>query len=155
VEPVGPRKIIKSRSRRQRLSQPSGATQCRDLFITNRDYKLETPTVENLFHVLDMDINKSQVLCQNERPDWTWNKTSRRAFVANCHRILLLLGDDFNDFTYQGKLSPQERVRQGMRFKTTGVENGSSCPIRFTATGKNPLSLRERAAHCGKASPEI
>lgn len=86
-------------------------------FITNRDYKLETPTVENLFHVLDMDINKSQVLCQNERPDWTWNKTSRRAFVANCHRILLLLGDDFNDFTYQGKLSPQERVRQGMRFK--------------------------------------
>lgn len=86
-------------------------------FITNRDFKLEAPTVENLSRVLGMNITKSQVLCQNERAGWSWNKTSRRAFVANCHRILLLIGDDFNEFTYQGKLSPQERVRQGTRFK--------------------------------------
>lgn len=87
-------------------------------FITNRDYQLETPTVKNLARVLGLKISKSQVLCQNEKPDWTWNKTSRRAFVARHHRILLLLGDDFNDFTYQGKLSPQERITQGERFKS-------------------------------------
>ncbi|QDT98063.1 5'-nucleotidase, lipoprotein e(P4) family [Gimesia aquarii] len=87
-------------------------------FITNRDYRLETPTVENLSRVLGMKINQSQVLCQNEKPDWTWNKTSRRAFVTRDHRILLLLGDDFNDFTYQGKLPPPERITQGERFKS-------------------------------------
>ncbi|WP_339732008.1 HAD family acid phosphatase [uncultured Gimesia sp.] len=86
-------------------------------FITNRDVKLETPTVENLSRVLDMPITKSQVLFQKEKPDWTWNKTSRRAAVACSHRILLLLGDDFNDFVYQGKLPPKERVEQGKRYQ--------------------------------------
>lgn len=86
-------------------------------FITNRHFKLETPTVENLSRVLDMPITKSQVLFQQEKPDWTWNKTSRRAEVARSHRILLLLGDDYNDFVYQGKLTPQERVTQGKRYQ--------------------------------------
>ncbi|MFH1304405.1 MAG: HAD family acid phosphatase [Planctomycetota bacterium] len=86
-------------------------------FITNRDIQLETPTVENLSAVLGRQITKSQVLCQNEKPDWTWNKTSRRTFVARCHRILLLLGDDFNDFTCQGKLSARERITQGERYQ--------------------------------------
>ncbi|QDV50469.1 5'-nucleotidase, lipoprotein e(P4) family [Gimesia fumaroli] len=86
-------------------------------FITNRHFKLETPTVENLSQVLDMPITKSQVLFQKEKPDWNWNKTSRRAEVARNHRIILLLGDDYNDFVYQGKLTPQERVTQGKRYQ--------------------------------------
>ena len=86
-------------------------------FITNRHFKLETPTVENLSRVLDMPITKSQVLFRQEKPGWTWNKTSRRAEVARSHRILLLLGDDFNDFVYQGKLTSQERVMQGKRYQ--------------------------------------
>lgn len=86
-------------------------------FITNRHYRLETPTVENLSRVLDLPIQKSHVLLQQEKPDWTWNKTSRRAEVARDHRILLLLGDDYNDFVYQGKLSPEQRVVQGKRYQ--------------------------------------
>ena len=35
---------------------------------------------------------------RNERPEWTRDKSSRRRFVAKDYRVLLLIGDDFNDF---------------------------------------------------------
>ncbi|QDV16736.1 Lipoprotein E precursor [Gimesia panareensis] len=86
-------------------------------FITNREAKHEAATVSNLSQMLGWQVSPEQVLLRAEKPEWTSNKSSRRAQVARCHRILLLVGDDFNDFVYQGKLSPQERIRQGRRYQ--------------------------------------
>ena len=77
-------------------------------YVTNRE--LETPTIRNLRAEIDESITEHEVLCKNERPEWSSDKSSRRAEIAETHRILLLLGDDYNDFAFLGKASPAERV---------------------------------------------
>ncbi|NVB39876.1 hypothetical protein G6O69_18680 [Pseudenhygromyxa sp. WMMC2535] len=69
-------------------------------YVTNRDSKLEASTRANLvaagFPVAeDIDV----VLTKNERPEWTSDKSSRRALVAQDYRILMLFGDQLGDFT--------------------------------------------------------
>ena len=85
-------------------------------FVTNRDSKLKSVTAANLAQALGISIDSNQLLLKNERPEWTSRKTNRRAHVARRHRILLLIGDDFNDFVSLGKKSPVERVELGARF---------------------------------------
>ena len=79
-------------------------------FLTNRNIKNEHHTVRNLRDRFGPEISDEQVLSKNEETGWTSNKSSRRAYVAETHRILLLVGDDFNDFTYLGNASPARRV---------------------------------------------
>ncbi len=90
-------------------------TKIRDLgvrvfYVTNRE--LEAPTVKNLQMVIDRKITAGDVLCKNEQDDWGSDKTSRRMEIAKTHRILLLVGDDYNDFAYLGKVSPAERIKK-------------------------------------------
>ncbi|MEM8943877.1 MAG: HAD family acid phosphatase [Planctomycetota bacterium] len=87
------------------------------LFVTNRDVSGEAATVNNLSAVLDMPVTKEQVLCKSEQADWTSDKTARRAHLAKSHRLLLLVGDDFNDFVLLGKVSPQHRVEKGKEYQ--------------------------------------
>ncbi|MFB6342111.1 5'-nucleotidase, lipoprotein e(P4) family [Saccharicrinis sp. FJH62] len=82
-------------------------------FVTNR--VLQDPTVENLKKEVSPDITADDVLCKNEQPDWGSDKTSRRALIAQSYRILLLIGDDYNDFTYLGKPDPNERKQMALK----------------------------------------
>ena len=45
-----------------------------------------------------------------ERPEWTSEKTTRRAEVASSFRVLLLIGDDLGDFVSGARARPEERV---------------------------------------------
>lgn len=80
------------------------------IYLSNRDADTEDETRENLrrlgFPLADHDDG---VLLQNEEPDWTSAKTERRAYVASRYRILMLFGDDLNDFTYAKNISEEER----------------------------------------------
>ncbi|MGE0706858.1 MAG: 5'-nucleotidase, lipoprotein e(P4) family [Planctomycetota bacterium] len=76
-------------------------------FVTNR--KLEAPTVANIVAAVDPLATPETVLCKGEQADWGSDKTSRRALLAKTHRIVLLIGDDYNDFTELGQLGPDER----------------------------------------------
>ena len=42
------------------------------------------------------------ILTKYERDVWTSDKTTRRDFIAQQYRVLLLVGDDLNDFAYAG-----------------------------------------------------
>jgi 5'-nucleotidase (lipoprotein e(P4) family) len=86
-------------------------------FVTNREFQVEDATVQNLCEVLKMEVTKAQVLCKMEQPDWGSDKTSRRSFLAKSYRILLLIGDDFNDFAFLGKAKPRDRVKKGCQYK--------------------------------------
>lgn len=75
----------------------------RVVYVTNRTHAVEEATIRNLrtegFPVGGGD----DVLTIGEAetpggPAWTSDKTTRRAFVARTHRILLLVGDDLRDF---------------------------------------------------------
>lgn len=76
-------------------------------YVTNRQEK--EPTVKNLQKAIDSTITLSDVLMKNENPGWGSDKTSRRAYIAKTHRILTLIGDDYNDFAYLGKVVPEKR----------------------------------------------
>lgn len=67
-------------------------------YITNRSKDLENATVANL-RSRGFPASKDTVLLRGERPDWDGMKVQRRAVVSHSHRILMLVGDDYNDFT--------------------------------------------------------
>ena len=84
-------------------------------YVTNRDAATEDGTARNLKE-LDFPVDLSggggidTLLTKNERPDWTSAKGTRRAAIAEKYRILLLLGDNFGDFTDAYKGTPEERA---------------------------------------------
>ena len=85
-------------------------------FVTNRDAELKTKTVENLQRVFDIPVSEHNVLLKNERPNWTSDKSSRRLYIARSHRVLLLIGDDFNDFVKLPDVGIDERRKIGLRY---------------------------------------
>jgi 5'-nucleotidase (lipoprotein e(P4) family) len=96
--------------------QHASARGVRVFFVTNRGERSEAATVKNLKAVFGQDITPEDVLCKYEQEDWTSNKSSRRAYLASTHRILLLIGDDFNDFTYLGDVPAADRLTRGERY---------------------------------------
>ena len=68
-------------------------------YVTNRRAHQEQATRDNLDALgfpLRSDIDV--VLTRGEQPDWDGPKSSRRRVVASTHRVLMLVGDDLNDF---------------------------------------------------------
>jgi acid phosphatase len=80
-------------------------------YVSNRVAQLEDPTRANLVAVgFPVTEGIDTVLLPGEKPDWVSDKTSRRAHVAATHRVLLLIGDDLNDFTTGARTLPEERI---------------------------------------------
>ena len=75
-------------------------------FVTNRTRDEEPATVDNL-RALGIAVTPDEVLASGEN-GWTSDKTARRRFVAEKHRVLLLVGDDLGDFI-PARLTPEER----------------------------------------------
>ena len=81
-------------------------------YLTNREAKVEEGTRKNLQKLgFPLPEQDDHILSNNERPNWTSAKTERRAYVAQNHRILMLFGDNLNDFI------PAEDITQEKRHK--------------------------------------
>lgn len=81
-------------------------------YLTNREAKVEGGTRENLKKLgFPLSENEDRILSNNERENWTSTKTERRAFVAKNHRILMLFGDDLNDFISAKGISQEKRQK--------------------------------------------
>lgn len=79
-------------------------------YVTNRSHDVEEGTTRNLKALgFPMGGNADTVLTKGEKPDWTSAKGTRRAAIAEEYRILLLLGDNFGDFTDAYKGAPETR----------------------------------------------
>ncbi|MDQ3283639.1 MAG: hypothetical protein M3Q69_19730 [Acidobacteriota bacterium] len=69
-------------------------------YVTNRDLDEEPGTRANLERLnFPLDPNVDTLLQRGENGWKTSDKSPRRAFVASKYRVLLLIGDDLNDFT--------------------------------------------------------
>lgn len=84
-------------------------------YVTNRGADQEPATRRNLGkEKMPMDGSQDVVLMSGEN-GWTSDKTTRRQAIAESHRILLLLGDDLNDFVSGAKAStpgPRRRLAE-------------------------------------------
>ncbi len=79
-------------------------------YVTNRDARQEAATRRNLLEAgFPLHPELDTVLVEGERPEWGRDKESRRAAVARTHRVLLLLGDDLNDFVSGAFATPEAR----------------------------------------------
>ncbi|MEL7449541.1 MAG: HAD family acid phosphatase [Pseudomonadota bacterium] len=68
-------------------------------YVTNRDAPGENATRRNLQEAgFPLYRSIDYLLMRGERPEWTSDKTTRRAHIAERYRIVMLAGDDFNDF---------------------------------------------------------
>lgn len=80
-------------------------------YITNRRAAEEAPTRRNLEKLgYPLEAPVDTLLVRAEKPEWdVGDKSSRRAWVASQYRVLLLLGDDLNDFTHAAGKTMTER----------------------------------------------
>jgi acid phosphatase len=68
-------------------------------YVTNRAAALKVATRANLGKDgFPLESRMDTLYCQGEKPEWGPDKTTRRAEIARKFRILLLFGDDLNDF---------------------------------------------------------
>lgn len=79
-------------------------------YVTNRLANLEEATRRNL-DAMGFPPGEAEdvYLMLGEREAWGSDKTSRRAWVADGYRVLLLAGDDLNDFLPARGLGIEER----------------------------------------------
>jgi 5'-nucleotidase (lipoprotein e(P4) family) len=82
-------------------------------YVTNRAHEVEDGTRSNLVAAgFPVSEETDTLLTKRERPEWESDKQTRRAHVAETHRILLLVGDDLNDFASGGRATdPETRIR--------------------------------------------
>ncbi len=79
-------------------------------YVSNREYVVEDATRRNLikegFPVSDsLDV----ILSKGEQPNWTSSKVERRKEIEKNYRVIMLVGDDLNDFLPAKGFSQQER----------------------------------------------
>lgn len=67
-------------------------------YVTNRTASLEQATRNNLEKLGFPTKREPDTVLMKKEKGWGSDKSSRRRHVAKEYRILLLLGDDFNDF---------------------------------------------------------
>ena len=80
-------------------------------FVTNRRAEVERGTRRNLEALEIVAPGASDtILSKYERDEWTSDKTTRRQFVSSRYRVLLLIGDDLNDFIWVD-VSPTAEAR--------------------------------------------
>ena len=72
-------------------------------------------TLENL-KAVGFPVREETLLLTNRAKGWVSDKTSRRQFIAASYRILMLFGDDLDDFISVRGLTVEERTRKAAAY---------------------------------------
>ena len=81
-------------------------------YVSNRTGEEEAGTRKNLERLgFPMGGNVDTFLFARKKPDWGSAKGTRRAVVAKDYRVLLMLGDNFGDFTDAYRGSEADRLK--------------------------------------------
>jgi acid phosphatase len=94
------------------FTQYADAKGVKVFYVTNRTKEEEEGTRRNMEALgFPMGGNVDTLLTSKEQEDWTSAKGTRRAHVAKDYRVLLLIGDNFGDFSDAYKGSEAERMQ--------------------------------------------
>lgn len=80
-------------------------------YVSNRDEDPEGPGTRLNIQKLGYPLSQSEdsVLLRGGKPEWKSDKSGRRAHVAQRYRVVLMFGDDLNDFANAREASQTER----------------------------------------------
>lgn len=115
-------------------------------YITNRDASVQESTEENL-RELGFPVADGAVMSNGGQPNWTSAKTERRQQVAGSHRILMLFGDDLNDFVPARGISIEER-------KNLVEEHSNKWGVKWFVLPNPNYGSWERALYTGEEDSE-
>jgi len=81
------------------------------MYLTNRRHEVEEATRNNLEKFgFPLKVDEDTLYTLGEKEEWDISdKSSRRADIATRYRVLLLFGDDLNDFVSGTRRSLAER----------------------------------------------
>lgn len=116
-------------------------------YITNRDFEVESETIENLI-VLGFPVEEGHIMSNGGQPNWTSEKVERRKEVASGHRVVMIFGDDLNDFAPARNISMEER-RQLVH------EHAEKWSIKWFVFPNPNYGSWERALYTGEESTEV
>ena len=68
------------------------------IYISNREYSSEDKTYEHLLELGYPIDSKDDLLLQNEKDTWLYNKATRREYIAKKYKIIQIFGDSLLDF---------------------------------------------------------
>src|SRR5690554_3271816 len=79
-------------------------------YVTNRDAVTKEATRKNMAALgFPLAENVDVILLNGERENWTSSKVERRKFIAADYRIIMLFGDDLNDFLPAKDMTQEKR----------------------------------------------
>jgi 5'-nucleotidase (lipoprotein e(P4) family) len=86
-------------------------------YVTNRTVAGEAATRLNLERLgVRLPAGIDTVLTVREKPEWSNEKSNRRALIAATHRVLMLVGDDMGDFLSAARETPENRVKAAEQY---------------------------------------
>ena len=121
-------------------------------FVTNRAVSEQPATLKNLA-ALGIKASDESVLSPGEN-GWTSDKTARRSAIAKSYRVLLLVGDDMNDFVATTNLTPPQRVALAKQYRRPmgkELDSASERDVRQLGTGIVCRSHEGRGNSAAKA----
>jgi 5'-nucleotidase (lipoprotein e(P4) family) len=115
-------------------------------YVTNRRHEVEDATQRNLEDLgFPVDADGGNLLTKGEQPDWGPNKSSRRAFIARRQRILLIVGDQLNDFFPETTSDPEGRLEQARQYRSYWGERWIVIPNPMYGGWERALSGSRRS----------
>ncbi|MEQ8525553.1 5'-nucleotidase, lipoprotein e(P4) family [Gracilimonas sp.] len=80
-------------------------------YITNRGYEVEEATRKNLIEEgFPVSNSIDNIMTNGEEPGWNSSKTERRKQVEENYRVVMIIGDDLNDFLPAKDISQKKRA---------------------------------------------
>ncbi|MAL16407.1 MAG: 5'-nucleotidase, lipoprotein e(P4) family [Balneola sp.] len=80
-------------------------------YISNRGYEVEEATRQNLIEKgFPVSSSMDNIMTNGEEPGWTSSKIERRKQVEENYRVIMMFGDDLNDFLPAKEISQKKRA---------------------------------------------
>ncbi len=80
-------------------------------YITNRGYEVEEATRQNLIDEgFPVSNSIDNIMTNGEEPGWSSSKTERRQQVEENYRVVMVIGDDLNDFMPAKDITQKKRT---------------------------------------------
>ena len=112
----------------------------------NRDAPFGPPRGETSKQPASLSIRRSTPFSRGEQEGWTSDKTSRREAIGERYRIVLLVGDDFNEFRFRTAYRVPSAIVSSNATEIDGANAGSLCRTRPTDRGRAHFTARVSSA---------